>query len=308
MKEIESLTFHKFCVAIAPFPENFINCMSNAELLYWLCNYLENTVIPAVNNNGECVTELQNLFTELKNYCDNYFTNLDVQEEINNKLDELAENGTLYAIMEPYFESVENTLNLQNTKITNIENLVNATTNINPLVASSISDMTDTSRIYVLTTNGNWYYHNGTAWTVGGVYQGTGIANNSVNYENINQNVFNNNYYVNAEQITQDGTAECAIQLFYDLTPLGIKSQYNVDINFNIKPNNNIINQVLARARIIKDTLVSGQYKNLNLNEIYYTDELVVTRSSTNYNLGLLVYIYPTLTSRSASSYYIKNL
>ena len=39
-----------------------------------------------------------------------------------------------------------------------------------PKVATSISEMTDTDRIYVLTTDSNWYYYNGSAWTVGGTY------------------------------------------------------------------------------------------------------------------------------------------
>lgn len=37
-----------------------------------------------------------------------------------------------------------------------------------------------TTGIYVVTANGNWYYWNGTAWTVGGVYQSTGIADKSI--------------------------------------------------------------------------------------------------------------------------------
>ena len=40
-----------------------------------------------------------------------------------------------------------------------------------PLVANSTADMTDTTRTYVNPTDGNWYYHNGTDWVVGGVYQ-----------------------------------------------------------------------------------------------------------------------------------------
>lgn len=40
-----------------------------------------------------------------------------------------------------------------------------------PLVASSTAGMTDTSRIYVNTSNGYWYYYNGTNWVQGGVYQ-----------------------------------------------------------------------------------------------------------------------------------------
>lgn len=45
-----------------------------------------------------------------------------------------------------------------------------------PLVAATVSAMTDTSKIYVYTgsetgyTAGNWYYYNGSVWTSGGVY------------------------------------------------------------------------------------------------------------------------------------------
>ena len=45
-----------------------------------------------------------------------------------------------------------------------------------PFTAATAADMADTSKIYVYVgnetgyTNGNWYYHNGTAWTDGGVY------------------------------------------------------------------------------------------------------------------------------------------
>ena len=43
-------------------------------------------------------------FTELKDFVDNYFDNLDVQEEINNKLDEMAEDGTLQNIILSYLQ------------------------------------------------------------------------------------------------------------------------------------------------------------------------------------------------------------
>jgi lysophospholipase L1-like esterase len=39
---------------------------------------------------------------------------------------------------------------------------------------------TGTSGVYLVTADGNWYYWNGSAWTAGGVYQSTGISNNSV--------------------------------------------------------------------------------------------------------------------------------
>lgn len=39
-----------------------------------------------------------------------------------------------------------------------------------PIVVASTSAMTDTAQIYVLSTDGNWYYHNGSTWVAGGVY------------------------------------------------------------------------------------------------------------------------------------------
>ena len=44
--------------------------------------------------------------------------------------------------------------------------LVSAT----PLAVSSVSGMTDTTRIYVNTSNSYWYYHNGSSWVAGGLY------------------------------------------------------------------------------------------------------------------------------------------
>lgn len=39
-----------------------------------------------------------------------------------------------------------------------------------PQVVTAISSMTDTSKIYVLSSDGNWYWHNGTTWVSGGQY------------------------------------------------------------------------------------------------------------------------------------------
>lgn len=47
-----------------------------------------------------------------------------------------------------------------------------------PIVVASTSAMTDTNQIYVLSTNGRWYYHNGSAWVAGGEYGG--VADGSI--------------------------------------------------------------------------------------------------------------------------------
>lgn len=43
-----------------------------------------------------------------------------------------------------------------------------------PVVVDSASDMTDTDRIYVLTTDSKWYYYDGTEWVEGGTYGAAG--------------------------------------------------------------------------------------------------------------------------------------
>lgn len=47
--------------------------------------------------------------------------------------------------------------------------LVSAT----PLAVSSVSEMQDTSRIYVNNTDGNWYYYANSQWNIGGIYLAT---------------------------------------------------------------------------------------------------------------------------------------
>lgn len=87
--------FKKMCVTIGNLPTSFMESMSYYEALCWLVGFLQDQVVPAVNTNSEAVQELQN-------YVANYFDNLDVQEEINNKLDDMAESGELTEIIAQY--------------------------------------------------------------------------------------------------------------------------------------------------------------------------------------------------------------
>lgn len=95
---------NKFCYTIGMIPTSYKVSLTYEEQIIAIGHYLEETVIPALNNNAEAVAELQNLFIELKNYVNNYFDNLDVQEEINNKLDNMAQSGELANIIASYLE------------------------------------------------------------------------------------------------------------------------------------------------------------------------------------------------------------
>lgn len=97
--------FKHMCCTIGNLPSSFMESMTYYEALCWLYEYFEKTLLPEMNNQGAAITELQEAFVTLKNYVDNYFDNLDVQEEINNKLDAMAEAGTLEEIIADYLNT-----------------------------------------------------------------------------------------------------------------------------------------------------------------------------------------------------------
>ena len=129
MKSIETLRpFTRFCCTIGNLPTSYMESLTYEEQLIWLCNYLENVVIPAVNNNAEAVKELQDLYVVLKDYVDNYFNNLDVQQEINNKLDQMAESGQLTDIIAQYLQLAGMLTFNTVADMKSAENLVNGST------------------------------------------------------------------------------------------------------------------------------------------------------------------------------------
>lgn len=87
-----------------PFIEESIDGLTQYQLL---CKIVEklNAVITQTNTQTENIEKLEEAFTTLKNYVNNYFNNLDIQTEINNKLDEMATSGELEAIIASYLNT-----------------------------------------------------------------------------------------------------------------------------------------------------------------------------------------------------------
>lgn len=106
MKKIQGVhDFKEFCSYVIP--ALYDDSLSYYELL---CKFVE-TLNTVMNNNDlvqENVDKLNKAYQQLQDYVNNYFKNLDVQKEINNKLDAMAADGSLAAIIEPIFDPFKN--------------------------------------------------------------------------------------------------------------------------------------------------------------------------------------------------------
>lgn len=203
--------FKWFVLENFPFIEADFDALTEWQLFCKIGKEI-NKIINSQNMVGEQAETLTNAFNNLKNYIDNYFNNLDVQEEINNKLNEMVQTGELQNLLSEQYDELKNEVNntisqnytkinnridAQNDKISNLSSQINIT-GTTPIPVGSISNMTDTTKIYLLTTDGYYYYYNGSNWVQGGKYQSKYIEHNSIqNFQIKRKDVYfeNNTFY-----------------------------------------------------------------------------------------------------------------
>lgn len=215
-----------------PYIEEDFDALTNYGLLSKVVEYL-NQVISNNNEQNDLMTALYNAYVSLQNYVNDYFENLDVQEEINNKLDEMAQDGSLTNLIKAYVDPIYEAYELQinsditqfkngvNSQIDSISNMVDSAVSGSPLKAATTADMTDTSRIYVLATDGHWYYYNGSAWTDGGVYQGTDVNDNSISGNKIYKStIVDSNVIKGAFRSTNGSIMQSTTYEYTDFLPI----------------------------------------------------------------------------------------
>lgn len=81
-----------------PFIAQDFDSLTLYEKYQKIVHYL-NHIIEKCNLTSDEVVKLTDLINSIKDYVNNYFDNLDVQEEINKKLDEMLQDGTLQDII-----------------------------------------------------------------------------------------------------------------------------------------------------------------------------------------------------------------
>lgn len=95
--------FKWFCLNNFPFLEADFDAITNYQLFCKLEKEL-NDLITKMNELGIETENLSKAFNNLENYVNNYFDNLDVQDEINNKLDQMAQSGKLDQIIHSFLK------------------------------------------------------------------------------------------------------------------------------------------------------------------------------------------------------------
>ena len=114
---MEKPTFKKVCLMHLqqltnfPYIEKDFDAITDYELLCRVVKHLNDTI-----KNQEIldtsVINLYNAFNELKDYVDKYFDDLDISAEVNEKLDKMAQDGTLDEIINQHiFDELNNKIN-----------------------------------------------------------------------------------------------------------------------------------------------------------------------------------------------------
>lgn len=145
--DMKNLTPFKLCVLQNfPFIESDFDAVTNYQLLCKVVEYLNN-VIDNNNKQNTNITQLEQNFITLYNYVKDYFDNLDVQEEINNKLDNMTADGSLSRLIQPLFDEYKTTIdsevNAQNDKIVVLENRMNTFTSLPSGSTTSDAELID---------------------------------------------------------------------------------------------------------------------------------------------------------------------
>lgn len=109
----------RICMTIGEIPTSYLETMSYYEMLVWFIHFLRDTVIPTVNENAEAVQEVQTVVMDLQTYINNFKDSIDQDMEeleeyvnnyfetvlpnlVNDKIDELVEDGTIESILLNY--------------------------------------------------------------------------------------------------------------------------------------------------------------------------------------------------------------
>lgn len=235
-----------------------------------------------------------NLSNEFKNIKGNYMAQVVVydsttkeQKVTRSKFKYCVENDNLSdASGNVPVEEQENILDNIISKLTVLDNIKADKTMVGtPLVASSTNEMTDKEKIYVNTTDGNWYYYssNDNDWMIGGIYQSNGINSFSVDSSMIND-VSIDKIDFDKYSLNSKGNTKIARLTGYDTTtylPIYNTNDSIVCVDVDL---NEPINNLYFKVSEIEGQVVIMYNENIAAGNLTYTNVINNANNYFSYN------------------------
>lgn len=273
--------FRFWCQKVLPLV--YDDSLSYYELLCKVVDYL-NHVIDDLSATEDNVGDLLTAYNQLQDYVNNYFTNLDVQEEINNKLDAMFADGTIPTMIEEYVHPFIVELNenyaeldsqINETMETQNENIATLTTRVNNLVINNTTNLTGYDVVTVESTTaqgGSTVTENipVDAEILQVCYSGYNDTNDAIKSDNIS--------YVSTPNVPSS-TQQQVIVTITDSTD----TRFNVFITYAVSQAIEIAE--LTDIRIGYDNTVYSSAGNAVRGQIKYLDDGLYDKSSAPYSI-----------------------
>ena len=204
-------------------PLAFNESLSYMEQICNLISYIENTLVPAINNNANAIKELQEYVQELKKLIDKLEQKVDenfitlntkidnTKEELNTKIDTTKEELT--NIINGINATLTNAIQNLNTKVVEHINASNEKFNALDTSIESINNNIDTINTNIDTINTNIEATNTEVGTIKEQIQtiDTNVNNNTNAIEDLKKNGLNWNSRKNATIYVNNATANLAV-------------------------------------------------------------------------------------------------
>ena len=171
----------------------------------------------------------------------------------------MVTDGSLTSLLQQQYADINNHINEEinnvNQTITEnynvLSNRISSIANNSPTVVANVSSMTDTSKIYINSSDLNWYYYNGVNWVIGGKYQGDSSEINFINE------------YIGAYHKSSTlRSNKSSIQIDYNLfLANGENFEFNI---YNFVHNNSNFKTLIIYGYNADDTLITIQHYGHN--------------------------------------------
>lgn len=171
---LDRTPFKRMVTTVGNLPTSFVDSMSYYETLAWLCQYVQETIIPKINENSEAINQIEKDFDELRQEVEEAIQEIpqlradfealvirfnetveelqaqyeqfeqDVEDEINSKIAEVR--ASIMVVVDSYFETLNNKID---SEVARIDDKFNDWAIANTIVFNALQGRETTLQVYL---------------------------------------------------------------------------------------------------------------------------------------------------------------